>query len=260
MDWKTTLPPRPKIKCCFGFYDLVNHFIFEWTMFGVIFVNIILTIVELTVNDHMALLVLQYLNYFFCMAYIIEAILKIIGLRQYYFLSKFNIFDFIVLLVALVDIVVELSVPEDSTTRFSPSVFRVVRVLKILRVGRVLRLLKVILSAGFLSLPLSLSLSLLQLSSLSVLPSTLHFIIFQLALPLVIQLVDTVINRRLRFGYDIGKGFVVGEEELLQQFDKIVSMVPNKSLAQELRRRVETSRLDVIRSLGEFRRQLHADI
>ena len=145
MAWKTTLPPRPSVKCCLGFYNLVNHFVFEWTMFGVIFVNIILTIVELTVNDYMALLVLQYLNYFFCLAYIVEAVLKIIGLRQYYFLSKFNIFDFIVLLVALVDIIVELSVPEDSTTRFSPSVFRVVRVLKILRVGRVLRLLKVIL-------------------------------------------------------------------------------------------------------------------
>ena len=75
---------------------------------------------------------------------------------------------------------------------------------------------------------------------------------FQLALPLMIRLVDTVINRHLRFGYDIGKGFVVGEEELLQQFDKIVSMVPNKSIAQELRRRVETSRLGVIRSLGEL--------
>ena len=73
----------------------------------------------------------------------------------------------------------------------------------------------------------------------------------QLALPLLIRLVDTVINRRLRFGYDIGKGFVVGEEELLQQFDRIVSMVPNKNIAQELRRRVEASRLDVIRSLGE---------
>ena len=73
----------------------------------------------------------------------------------------------------------------------------------------------------------------------------------QLALPLLIRLVDTIINRRLRFGYDIGKGFVVGEEELLQQFDRIVSMVPNKNIAQDLRRRVEASRLDVIRSLGE---------
>ena len=67
----------------------------------------------------------------------------------------------------------------------------------------------------------------------------------------MIRLVDTVINRHLRFGYDIGKGFVVGEEELLQQFDRIVSMVPNKSIAQELRRRVESSRLDVIKSLGK---------
>ena len=69
---------------------------------------------------------------------------------------------------------------------------------------------------------------------------------------MLIRVVDTIINLRLRFGYDIGKGFVVGEEELLQQFDRIVSMVPNKSIAQELRRRVEASRLDVIRSLGEL--------
>ena len=45
---------------------------------------------------------------------------------------------------------------------------------------------------------------------------------------------------------------MVGEEELLQQFDRVVSMIPNKSIAQELRRRVEASRLDVIRSLGKL--------
>lgn len=143
MEWKSTLPPRPKVDCCLSFYKLVNHFVFEWTLFGVIIVNIILTIVELTVNNTMVLLVLQYLNYIFCLVYIVEAVLKVIGLRQHYFLSKWNIFDFLVLLVALVDIVVEVSVPEDSTTRFSPSVLRVVGVLKVLRVGRVLRLIKV---------------------------------------------------------------------------------------------------------------------
>ena len=66
----------------------------------------------------------------------------------------------------------------------------------------------------------------------------------------MIHVVDAIINRRLRFGYDIGKGFVVGEEEMLQQFDRIGSVV-HKNIAQELRRRAESTRLDVIRSLGE---------
>ena len=63
-------------------------------------------------------------------------------------------------------------------------------------------------------------------------------------------MVDVFINRKLRFGYDIGKGFVVGEEEMLQQFDRI-GVVVHKSIAQELKRRAEATRLDVIRSLGE---------
>lgn len=71
----------------------------------------------------------------------------------------------------------------------------------------------------------------------------------QLVLPLLIRFVDIMINRKLRFGYDIGKGFVVGIEEMLQQFDRIGSMI-HKNIAQELHRRAEESRLDVIRSLG----------
>lgn len=63
-------------------------------------------------------------------------------------------------------------------------------------------------------------------------------------------MVDAFINRKLRFGYDIGKGFVVGEEEMLQQFDRI-GAVGHRGLAQELKRRAEATRLDVIRSLGE---------
>ena len=70
-------------------------------------------------------------------------------------------------------------------------------------------------------------------------------------LPLVIRLVDILINNKLRFGYDIGKGFVVGREDMLQQFDKLSSVLPSQSISRELRRRAEQSRLDVIRSLGE---------
>ena len=81
-------------------------------------------------------------------------------------------------------------------------------------------------------------------------PHTHILSLSQFVLPLIIHLVDAIINRRLRFGYDIGKGFVVGEEEMLLSFDRIGSVV-HKNIAQELRRRAESTRLSVIQSLGE---------
>lgn len=68
-------------------------------------------------------------------------------------------------------------------------------------------------------------------------------------MPLLLYLVNIVINRKLRIGYDIGKGFVVGIEEMLQQFDRIASIAP-QSVSQEFHRRAEDSRLNVIVSLG----------
>ena len=60
---------------------------------------------------------------------------------------------------------------------------------------------------------------------------------------------DNIIHRRLRFGYDVGKGFVMGEDEMLKQFDRFGGLV-HKKIALELRRRAEETRLDVIKSLG----------
>lgn len=73
----------------------------------------------------------------------------------------------------------------------------------------------------------------------------------QLVLPLCIRAVDNIIHRRLRFGYDVGKGFVVGEEEMLQQFDRLSGLIHRK-IAHEFRRRAEATRLEVIQSLGTY--------
>lgn len=145
LQWKSAkAPPRPKYKCLNWSYVVVTHSLFEWLLFGVIVINMIGTIIELSLKNRTGLLVLQYLNYVFCAIYIVEAVTKLTGLRHHYFLSKWNIFDFIILIISLVDIVVELSLPEDyADSHFSPAVIRVVKVLRILRVGRVLRLVKV---------------------------------------------------------------------------------------------------------------------
>ena len=69
----------------------------------------------------------------------------------------------------------------------------------------------------------------------------------------MIRIVDYFINRQLRFGYDIGRGFVVGEDELLQRFDRISQV--HEPIAEELKLRVEETRLEVIKSLGLIRKE-----
>lgn len=66
-----------------------------------------------------------------------EAIVKIIGLRHFYFTVPWNVFDFILVLASIVDLLVG-----DLTVEFPipPTMLRIVRVF---RIGRVLRLVKV---------------------------------------------------------------------------------------------------------------------
>ena len=69
----------------------------------------------------------------------------------------------------------------------------------------------------------------------------------------MIKLMDYFVNRRLRFGYDIGRGFVVGVEELVQKSDRLV--VVHRELAEGLIKRAKATRLDVIRSMALIRKE-----
>lgn len=57
----------------------------------------------------------------------------------------------------------------------------------------------------------------------------------------------------MRFGYDIGRGFVVGEEELLSQFERFIHI--DESVAKKFKKSIEETRLSVIRSLGLIRKE-----
>ena len=65
----------------------------------------------------------------------------------------------------------------------------------------------------------------------------------------MVKLLDYFVNHRLRLGYDIGRGFVVAEEEVLRRFDRIMQV--NQEVAEELKRRLEHNHMEVIRSLSE---------
>lgn len=55
------------------------------------------------------------------------------------------------------------------------------------------------------------------------------------------------ISRQLSFGYDIGRGYVAGEEEVSKLIDH---MIDNKDIAKQLQRVSDNSRLEVIKMLG----------
>ena len=69
----------------------------------------------------------------------------------------------------------------------------------------------------------------------------------QTLLPKVIDFVNDIINRQLSFGYDVGKGYIIAEEEVIKLIDH---MVVDKRIARDLKQRSEQNRLDVVKSLG----------
>lgn len=60
---------------------------------------------------------------------------------------------------------------------------------------------------------------------------------------------NDIINRQLSFGYDVGKGYIIAQEEVIKLIDH---MVVDKRIAKDLKQRSEQSRLDVVRSLGNL--------
>ena len=57
------------------------------------------------------------------------------------------------------------------------------------------------------------------------------------------------INHKLRLGYDIGKGYITGEEEV-QNF--IGQMVDNSKISKKLNNLITTGRLEVMKELGTW--------
>lgn len=66
-------------------------------------------------------------------------------------------------------------------------------------------------------------------------------------IPKLIDMVNNRINRQLSFGYDIGKGFVVAEEEIAKIIDQLVL---DPKIAGDLKTRSDYTRLQVVKSLG----------
>lgn len=128
---------RPTNKCLALFYDIAMSRKFEILIFAMIFLNMLTMAFEHHNQREIYVDILEGLNAYFTAFYLIECVIKLIGLRHYYFTAAWNILDFILVIASIVDLFISDSKFEFP---FPPTLLRVVRVF---RIGRVLRLIKV---------------------------------------------------------------------------------------------------------------------
>jgi len=70
---------------------------------------------------------------------------------------------------------------------------------------------------------------------------------------LLLHIVNDALDRSLRLGYGIGKGFVLGKEEVLKKFfDSYSGPAEIEHIIADIKSELEVSRLNVLRSLCTY--------
>ena len=133
---------RPKNKFMKFCYDMSENQKFE----VVITIIILLNMVQMSMEHDNAKPEFEeamlIANFVFSIIYTLEAILKIIGTRKFYFYKSWNIFDFVIVVFAwlgiAMDKILQNSVIDPSILR-SFRVFRVARILRIIQMAKGIR-------------------------------------------------------------------------------------------------------------------------
>ncbi|KAI5087468.1 sodium channel protein type 4 subunit alpha B isoform X1 [Silurus meridionalis] len=128
--------PRPQ-NCFQGFiFDIVTQQFFDILIMGLICLNMVTMMVETDDQSVEVEEILYIINFVFIVLFTGECVLKLIALRQYFFHVGWNIFDFIVVILSIMGLVLA-----DIIEKYfvSPTLFRVIR---LARIGRVLRLIR----------------------------------------------------------------------------------------------------------------------
>ncbi|XP_041102759.1 sodium channel protein type 4 subunit alpha-like [Polyodon spathula] len=128
--------PRPRNKFQGLVFDMVSKQAFDIFIMILICLNMVTMMVETDEQPKHMENILYYINLAFVVIFTGECCLKLIALRCYYFTIGWNIFDFVVVILSIVGIVLA-----DLIEMYfvSPTLFRVIR---LARIGRVLRLIR----------------------------------------------------------------------------------------------------------------------
>ncbi|KAJ8374981.1 hypothetical protein SKAU_G00055610 [Synaphobranchus kaupii] len=128
--------PRPTNPVQGFFFDLVSKQAFDIIIMVLIILNMITMMVETDEQPKNMEVILNKINLAFIIIFSAECLIKITALRCYFFTVGWNIFDFVVVILSVVGIVLA-----DIIEKYfvSPTLFRVIR---LARIGRVLRLIR----------------------------------------------------------------------------------------------------------------------
>ncbi|KAF3700654.1 Sodium channel protein type 4 subunit alpha B Voltage-gated sodium channel subunit alpha Nav1.4b [Channa argus] len=117
-------------------FDLVTQQFFDISIMVLICLNMVTMMVETDEQSTEKETILYWVNLVFIIIFTTECSLKIIALRQHYFGVGWNIFDFVVVILSIVGLLLA-----DIIEKYfvSPTLFRVIR---LARIGRILRLIR----------------------------------------------------------------------------------------------------------------------
>ncbi|KAK3534869.1 hypothetical protein QTP86_032387, partial [Hemibagrus guttatus] len=160
--------PRPTNILQGFFFDLVSKQAFDITIMMLIILNMITMMLETDEHPPRMEYILNNINLAFIVIFTTECVVKIFALRCYFFTVSWNIFDFVVVILSIVGIVLA-----DIIEKYfvSPTLFRVIR---LARIGRVLRLIRA--AKGIRTLLFALMMSLPALFNIGLLLFLVMFI------------------------------------------------------------------------------------
>jgi len=129
-------PTNKFMKFC---YDMSENQKFEVVITIIILLNMVQMSMEHDSASDEFEDAMAYANYVFTVIYTLEAILKIIGTRKFYFYKSWNIFDFVIVVFAWLGIVMD-NVMDNSV--IDPSILRSFRVFRVARILRIIQMAK----------------------------------------------------------------------------------------------------------------------
>ncbi|KAM8848295.1 LOW QUALITY PROTEIN: sodium channel protein type 4 subunit alpha B-like [Synchiropus picturatus] len=128
--------PRPENRLQALAFDLVTTQFFDIFIMVLICLNMVTMMVETDEQSREKEEILFWLNLIFIIFFTSECILKLLALRRHYFSVGWNVFDFVVVILSIVGLLLA-----DLIEKYfvSPTLFRVIR---LARIGRILRLIR----------------------------------------------------------------------------------------------------------------------
>jgi hypothetical protein len=130
---------RPRGKFRMMFFRLIRSKIFETCIMICIILNIVSMAMAYENMSDEYREAMSYVNLAFTIIFLLEMIVKLIALDVQYFMNKWNNFDFVIVMLSLVDLLMEYIGNSVSFLKVGP---QFARVLRVLRVSRLFKLMK----------------------------------------------------------------------------------------------------------------------